>query len=302
MMKKTLLIVGVALLFGIIGYEVSEYKQSHRPDISQTRVEADYVKQFRATCAVVNSKSTNVPPRSGGTGVLLNTGYILTAQHVVDSNNNGKIDGKERIVKLVFYYPKYKEIKGEVVLINNKPLRLNGKMADFAVIKPEEDIKSEIRLISRDNYELFGVGKPIFTVGRMNGDFPHLTVGNKSYPIGENNVDRGNLDIWHGNSGGGVYSKDTGELIGLCSTIRKRGGWGGGFPIPGWMEYCDANQVRGYLEVSGDTKYINAPYEPLLTVKSKMLILFGAITLFGAGYAFRENISAVLRKLRRTNA
>ena len=300
-MKKYLLFMALGLLTGVVGYEISEYEQTHRPDISQTRVEAEYVDQFSATCAVVDTRSRGIPT-SGGTGVLLSTGYILTAQHVVDNNNNGKIDGEEEVVKLVFYYPTYKEIKGRVVLLNNKPLRLNGKMADFAIIKPEKDIKSKIKLISRESYELFGVGKPIFTVGRMAGDFPHLTIGNKSYPIGESNVDRGNLDIWHGNSGGGVYSRDTGELIGLCSTVKKVGGWRGGFPIPGWMEYCDANQIRGYLEADGSTSYIDVPYVPMFTTRTKILYLFAGIILFGAGYAFREDIGEAVRKLRRVNA
>jgi len=231
----------------------------------------EYRDAFAATCAVVDL--SDVTFTQGGTGILLNNGKILTAKHVPDNNRNGIIDENERDVILKFYYPKEFTCRGRVIYSPSEK-NIIGLGFDFAVIKPELPIGSNIRLQSRRDQYHMAAGDEIYTVGRKDGNTPTILFGNQTTKIqGPALYDRAHIDVWYGNSGGGVFDKKTGELIGVVS-LKRQANWGPNM----WMGYIGAYNIRNYLR-SKSKEYLVEYWRDARDYKIQQTILYCLIVL-----------------------
>lgn len=141
--------------------------------------------------------------RHRGSGAILETGYILTAAHVVDLNRDNKISSNERNVKVIFG-------NGSVDEHNARVFYFNSKM-DFAIIKPHNaciHVKDGVKI---------GMMQPeladkVYTIGCTIGQAPILSEGRVSYPL--NDKGRASCFVYSGNSGGPLFNTDS-EIVGV---------------------------------------------------------------------------------------
>ncbi len=270
-MKTAFQIILLSCLTFIASYLITDAVLG--PNVVTFFVEDEYDDSFAATCAVVDS--SDVTFKFGGTGILLNNGRILTAKHVPDTNRNGIIDDNEKDVLLKFYYPKEFTCIGRIIYAPPEK-NVIAKGYDFIIIKPSIPMRSNIKLQSLRNHYFMGAGKQIYTIGRKDAEIPTIVFGNHTTRLqGDYFHDRAHLDIWNGNSGGGVFRKDTGELIGIVSLKRTAQGWGG--PIV-WSGYIGAYDIRSYLRPRGLEKLIRH-YSDAPDYKAQQTRLYSFILL-----------------------
>jgi V8-like Glu-specific endopeptidase len=166
---------------------------------------------FSATCSIYTSNSKS------GTGFMLDTGYILTAAHVVDKNKNQKIDPTENLVGLKF--EGISEVAtGTVIMVGKWKDWRHEDIAVIKVIKGKHP-KSNIRLASFDTIEKLLPGEELFTVGFPYRGPVHITEGLLSTPVRD--LSRFSASLYFGNSGGGVFLKHNQEVIGLVCRLLQ---------------------------------------------------------------------------------
>lgn len=146
---------------------------------------------FNSTCVI----------STGGTGVLLENGYVLTAGHVVDKNDDKKLSLNERRVTISFRDGT--RVRANVLYLGIK---------DFAILEPVRDVdKRGISPSSRPSE----LGEKIYTIGATAMHKPHITSGHISTPdIG---MGRASCYISGGNSGGAIFSEDNEYLGTVCA-------------------------------------------------------------------------------------
>lgn len=267
------------------------------PEPSTFYVEEEYKDQFAATCAVVESRDTEF--ERGGTGVLLSNGRILTAKHVVDANENGFIELEERDVLIKFYYPKEFSLKGRVVYA--PPQRLLVAMGfDFVVIQPDELMSSNIKLASIEDHLSVAAGAQIYTIGRMDINQLHIIFGNQSTDVdGPYLYDRTTIPIWYGNSGGGVFTRDDGQLIGIM-TIKKDAG---PFGPQLWSGYMSATYIRFYLMDIGAEHFIQSIQDTTaFKIQSFIIICLASFNCFLGVYFGAPILCKRVRSMQRADA
>ncbi len=237
-------------------------------------VAEEYQDQFAASCAVVDSSDTDF--EKGASGVLLSNGKILTAKHVPDNNGNGIIEENEKDVLLKFYYPKEFTCRGRVIYAPPEK-NIIGRGFDFCIIKPELPIGSNIRLATLEEHYYFGAGEKIYTIGRKDVHQPTIDFGNHTTRLkGGFLYDRAHLDIWYGNSGGGVFRTDDGVLAGIISLKRKvKTGWAGSTV---WAGYIGAYDIRRYL-MYADMEYLIQDYYDMYDYKLRKFMRCSIIIL-----------------------
>jgi len=248
------------------------YELLKEEEIPTFYVKEEYEDQFAATCAVV--VSSDITFDGGGTGVLLSNGNILTAKHIADNNRNGLIDESERLVLLKFYYPREFICNGRIVYAPQEKLHV-AKGYDFVVIEPSTPMRSNIKLASIQEHIMTGVGEKIYTIGRTDTYKPHIIFGNQSTKIDDSNYlyDRIHLPIWYGNSGGGIFRKSDGLLIGVV--IIKKGAETGGWLHPDvWSGYMSATNIRLYLMAHEAEYYIQRIQDTRAHKLQKFILCF----------------------------
>jgi len=180
---------------------------------SPTVINKDIIDAHNSTCGIV--KKAGKEEYVNGTGVLLNTGYIITAAHVVDHNLNRKLDKKERKIKIRLYerYGIPYEYECDVVYFN--------RGLDFALLKPLEAISSKTRFsIDRPN-----IGDRLITIGHPKGGPLNITEGFES--VSDKTLHgKASLSAYFGNSGGGIFNKNQ-EVVGILTNIAtdRRTSW-----------------------------------------------------------------------------
>lgn len=189
---------------------------------------------FNATCKVRAHGSI-------GTGTLLDTGYILTAKHVIDANNNGDIELRERAVKVQFF--------GDKPIIVEATVVAAGKYLDFAILEPHCPMKSDIQFSKSTPL----IGDKIFTIGMTRGDNPHITSGFISAPSMNDGNPRASCFISFGNSGGGIFDSSK-RLVGVINAIFMNDvrGWAynqNGMRIAMTRHLDQLNQVALYVPI-----------------------------------------------------
>jgi hypothetical protein len=218
---------------------------------------------FDATCKVISGKAE-------ATGVLLNTGYVITAAHMVDRNNNGKIDKNERDITLEFYSQQVK-MRADIIWV--------GKIRryDFAILKPSWPVKSNV-YVERKNPQY---GDRIFTIGMTKGEGPLITEGFQSWNT-QVYTSRASIFVHDGNSGGGIFNEHQ-NLVGIVSQsaqfrqmadvrVRIPSADGGGTIVSGqarvwshlaaWCEYVDIEVIRTVLQQKGFLFLIEEQSQP----------------------------------------
>ncbi len=156
--------------------------------------------QLNASC-VIKTKA-----EATGSGVTLDTGYVLTAAHVVDDNNNNKIDKDEREVSLAYYGDVSEVTSGTVVYYNAKD--------DIAFIKPDKTFS-----IGAKASRLPGLlGERVVTIGATRTAPPMISAGLISEDDGKRH--RVSCYVSIGNSGGGIFKSSDGEVVGIINTMK----------------------------------------------------------------------------------
>lgn len=158
----------------------------------QTKKTSDITEELR------KSYSSVCLVKSGpfrGSGVLLDTGYILTAAHTFDWNRNGSISSQERHCKVAFGDGTDDEHEARVVYFDF--------LLDFAILEPHS-----ANLHMRDAVSISIVAPkladPIYTIGCTNAQPPMLSEGRISYSIGS--AGRASCFVYSGNSGGPLFN------------------------------------------------------------------------------------------------
>lgn len=156
-----------------------------------------------------------------GSGILLDTGYVLTAGHVIDLDGSKKLEEPEKIVELIFYNPDIKfggtkTITGKVLaMINNDEL-------DISIIQPLDPTpyKSSVKLVTDQEYDKIEFGTKVFTIGCPLGRPIVRTDGTIAHPILPH-LENTSISILPGNSGGGVFNLDN-NCLGIIKLGLQR--------------------------------------------------------------------------------
>lgn len=204
--------------------------------------------QYNSTCLVSTKSST-------GTGVLLDTGVILTAAHVLDDNNNGKLDTEELECHVEFFYPTAVVHTGVAVFLGDYLGEENNDVG-LITIPIETGLKSNISLMSKEEYDLLRFGSDTFTVGCPLGNEPKLSTGIIEPPSSKSKLGRATCSTVMGNSGGGIYLPENSKLAGLVvqnHSFKTYAPWSIAFPVP---------TPDGAMMVSGSGMYFQTHFTP----------------------------------------
>lgn len=155
---------------------------------------------INATC-VIKTHSGGL-----GTGVTLDTGYILTAGHIVDANDDDGIDEAEREVKLTYYGDISEKMEGTVVYFSPEK--------DIAFIEPKFKIVRGVKAAKARAL----LGERVVTIGATKGAPPMISPGVISED--DDKTHRVSSYISTGNSGGGVFKDSDNEVVGIIRTVR----------------------------------------------------------------------------------
>lgn len=146
---------------------------------------------------------------------LTTSGYVLTACHVIDADSSWTVEYQTTVNGV----SKTVSLKPEFVAASRK--------YDIAVLKVKEALPDAVRLAPPS---MLMAGMPIYTIGfpltygrsvvdgTVTNTDPILSTpgGQRYYPGKMFGMD---MHITHGNSGGGVYDKRYGLLVGYADTV-----------------------------------------------------------------------------------
>lgn len=190
------------------------------PEIKKRSVvEKNLRDQINATCRV-KTKGSRWRNPMWGSGVELNTGYVLTAAHVIDTNRDGILDIDEREVGLEYF--------GDVADTTSATVAYFDNDRDIAFLHPTKTFGSVVGASKVQGL----LGEKIFTIGSMRRQRPMITSGY----IGateENGYYRASCYVTGGSSGGGLFKESTKELVGVVNTLQlKRRSFSLTIPLP----------------------------------------------------------------------
>jgi hypothetical protein len=155
-------------------------------------------KSFSSSCLIDRHGNDGL-----GSGVLLDTGYILTAAHVVDGDMDGILEKGQRTRTVEMFGEEYEVT---VAYISSK--------GDFAFLKPTKPIPHRGATVSKQQHRL---GDKAYTIGATEGHPLNISPGFVLTP-GASGHPRVSCYISVGNSGGGIFdSKD--EVMGIVSMV-----------------------------------------------------------------------------------
>lgn len=204
-----------------------------------------------------------------GSGVILDTGYVLTNMHVVDVNRDGVISDAEKDVVLKLY-------NGEDV--DATVVRYGAfELPDIAILYAKgKKLKSSARLATEKDLKRMRFGDPVFGVGFPASEFPsHIVSGVLS--LSQSDFIRTSTPIYFGNSGGGLFLASNNLLIGINTRVRVDRGT----IVPSWSESVSAKTIRDF--VGADTYIVDK--------KKNTLLILSIITCIGVTlYAFRRHL------------
>lgn len=155
-----------------------------------------------------------------GTGVQINPKCVVTANHVV-------ADPKEQI-KLI-------DPTGKIVPAS---IAASDPVADLAVVCAAQKLSGHSARISESMPKRYA---PIFSLGFPLQNAQILTEGRYQ----ENSTVT--ADIAPGNSGGGVFDEETGQLIGLSQAIDEYASTEGNFVFPYLQTIIESPTIISFL-------------------------------------------------------
>lgn len=197
-------------------------------------------------------------PISSGSGIILPSGNVLTAKHVLDHDEDGLISESERHVLVYandYFYP------SQVLW----PTTASVTSMDIAIIHtPYKGIHSSL------SFENEHAGAPLYSIGHpLASDKPHIYFGIQSY--GERkNLQRASMPIEVGASGSAVFNANC-EIVGMVVEARVNDG----VISQSWSEYISMGDIKKELEKNG---VLN-----LLTKKEQVFVQKSPMFYFSAG-------------------
>lgn len=186
-----------------------------------------------------------------GSGILLRDGiHVITNRHVVDRNKDMLVDDNEKSFSCTFFSAKGKKntIHDSRVIWVAELQHFQNLMLDLAIIKLPEKVNGGVKLIDVKSYKNVAIGHPVYAVGCPGGKLPpHITFGAQSSQF-QPTLGRAGISVWFGNSGGGIFSAQTGECLGIVSKLARDGN---GRIIPEWTEYITVEKILPCLKELG---------------------------------------------------
>jgi hypothetical protein len=184
------------------------------PSKSRPNATKEFIDAYEASCTIV------IGGGNSGTGVILNTGYVVTAAHLFDIDNDEKVTIWERLMRDVAIrtwdgrvYPCFviacgsgwdEDVNEDIAIL--QIMDVNGPT-------------SNVRLATNRTVNTMPLGQSLFVIGRTDSGPPHITTGVLSSPSGSGRG-RVSATVSYGNSGGGVFNRETGELVGVITNLR----------------------------------------------------------------------------------
>lgn len=295
-MKKTFLALLIAFI-SLTGCSKLNYVNVREP----------YREAFEAACTMLIDGEENA------TGVLLESGYVVSAAHIFDTNGNGTIDydemDDEEFGVKVYGDKTRREYKAIIIgKGDNYVQNLNDIV--FLQLIGENLPKSNVRLATSAEISAMQIGDPVFSVGRANGHTHHLTTGVLSTNATSGRM-RMTAEIIYGNSGGGIYHAETGKLIGIATNIcirdemtasyvsvphlNEKGqllGWitvpvymPYRYPVGSWGEFISSRKIRSMIAEQGIYRVLGRPSKSVSQLE--LMISFG-LMLMAAGMAWAQ--------------
>lgn len=156
-----------------------------------------------------------------GTGVQINPNCVVTANHVVS-------DPQEKI-KLV-------DPTGQVTVVGT--VTASDPVVDLAVVCSPTTLYGHAAMIAKSMPPRYA---PVFSLGFPLQNAQIMTEGRYQ---GNNTV---TSNIAPGNSGGGTFNEDTGQLVGLSQAIDEYASVEGNFVFPYLQTVIPAPSIIGFL-------------------------------------------------------
>lgn len=296
-MKKTFFALLLIAFMSLTGCSEPNYVNVREP----------YREAFEAACTMV------IDGQENATGVLLESGYVISAAHIFDTDDNGTIDyeemDNENFTVKVHGDRTRREYKA-IIIGKGDDFRKNLNDVVFLQLIGENLPRSNVRLATSEEMSAMQIGDPVFTVGRANSHSHHLTTGVLSTNSKSGRM-RMTAEIIYGNSGGGVYHTETGKLIGIATNIHVRDemmlsyvnvphlsekgellGWitvpvyiPQRYPTGSWSEFISARKIRNMITEQGIYRVLGRPSKS--TSQLELMMSFG-LMLMAAGMAWAQ--------------
>jgi len=287
-MKKT---ISLTVLTVVIGWLIAALV-IFWPQPQSVNVNESVWSSYHATCRVTMNHARG---QILGTGVTLNTGYILTAAHCVDVNMNDRVDPDERALDVEFF--------GSVASIQSASVVFCGTFEgyDIAVLEVPEPPESNVYLTDVE------FGEKVFAIGCTSGSDPNISEGRASSDV--KGLSRAGLAVWRGNSGGGIWSQDEG-LAGIVTRLGLGEMYSRGqlvvptenglmiinmrqsfnVPLANWCEYVSAADIKECLDDKGLGFVYEEQKEPINVNPHYPLMVFEILGVLICAWFFRKHL------------
>lgn len=200
-------IVFYPLMLGILSFFLSFSTYTYLSTFPQ--VDTGFDKSIRASyknmCEIFDESG-----KRAGSGFVLDSGYVITAAHVVDGNRNYTND-EYVYVSYSYYGAKF---KAEVVLMGNYLL---DKSRDVAVLKVDGGKIGTARLLTSEQFDNLPKGTSVVCTGIAREEARDVSIG---IYTGTNDSE-GTITnpVFFGYSGAGIFIKGTNQVIGIVTRL-----------------------------------------------------------------------------------
>lgn len=208
-MRTTIILAPLFLAAGlVVGFYLTSFMIE-----SSRGIHSDFDESYSSVCHI--HSGTRGPAASG---VMLKSGYVLTAAHLIDDNENGKLDPKEMEWEVNF-----PSVNGENFKTIGRPIAVSNHLSEFsldiAILRLDEKPPiAGVSLIEDLDYYNLKTGEPIDIIGMMNNRTPASITSGRISSFRFKEAHRTNATAYMGSSGGGIFNKDQ-ELIGIETKV-----------------------------------------------------------------------------------
>ena len=172
--------------------------------------EPDYKLILESTVTIFNNEEMTI-----GSGVCINyknNKYILSAYHVYDGRNMEDNEVYKKILSNGSSRKIYVDDGGKLIKLD---LVIGDKLNDLILFKTQEPLNTMSRYVTIEDIEI-KTGSKVWACGNPMEISDALTYGIIVKESKDKSIFLIDAPIWFGNSGGGIFNKDT-QLMGICS-------------------------------------------------------------------------------------